>query len=261
LSWPRWYGSYDAIESALREAGHVNPAEGLEQFRNVSRGATFNGAHRARTNARNAGSGPVPHPGYDAADYNRLTRAMTADLKNMVRMAAHGTAADKAAAVAGFEEAERSFGPLSELNGRLNRLLHAQGGGAISTLLQAAEEQGGGTRLLAQLQRSMPAAEFQHIGGQLLYELGHQPATGEFSLAKFVTEFEKLSPRARGILFEPNHLRDIENIVQMGRHIKGALKESSTSHSANLLVLLDLAKDPPLLPHDIANQELPPPGP
>src|SRR5262249_19020560 len=149
------------------------------------------------------------------------------------------------------------FGPLAELNGRLNRLVHAQGEGAISTLLKAAKEQGGDTTLLAQLQRSMPAAEFQHIGGQLLYELGHQPATGEFSLAKFVTEFEKLSPRARGILFEPNHLRGIENIVQMGRHIKGALKESSTSHSANLLVLLDVAKDAALLAHDIANQGLP----
>jgi hypothetical protein len=39
----------------------------------------------------------------------------------------------------------------------------------------------------------------------------------------------------------------------MGSHIKRALGESSTSHSASMLVLLDVAKDAALLGSDIAS--------
>src|SRR5262249_13691017 len=65
--------------------------------------------------------------------------------------------------------------------------------------------------------------------------------------------WERISERARGILFAPQHLRNIEDIVGMGRHISGALRESSTSHSASLLVLLDVAKDAALLGADVAS--------
>jgi hypothetical protein len=252
FTMPRTRATLDAVEAARRQAGHVNPAEGLQQFRNVANGATFNGAHRARVDAREAGNGLVPHPGYNAADYNRLTRAMTADLRAIVHAAAHGTAAEKAAAVHAFDEAERAFGPLAEMNSRLNRLANSRGEGAMSSLLGAAREKGGDTRLLAELRATMPRAEFEQIGGVLLHELGQNAATGEFSLAKFVTEFSKTSPRARAILFSPQHLQEIENIFEMGQHIKGALRESNSSHTSNALILFDLARDAVLVGGGVA---------
>lgn len=231
------------IMRARAAAGYANPAEGLDQFRRVAGGATFAGAQRARADAREAGGLGVPHPGFNKADFNRLTQAMTEDLRRIVYTAAAGSAAHKQAAVRAFDEAERAFGPIAELNDRLNAMAGAKGEGSIATLLGAAKEKGGDLRLLAQLRHSMPAADFNHIGGQLLYELGHSAKTGDFSLAQFATRWEGISDRAKQIMFDPQHLRDIENIVGMGQHIKTALAESSSSHSANLLVAFEVLKE------------------
>jgi hypothetical protein len=244
FTMPRTQATLDAIAATRRAAGHENPEAGLGQFRNVSEGATFNGAHRARADAREAGNALTPHPGYNAADYNRLTRAMTADLRSMVQVAATDqTPAGQRAAVNAFNEAERAFGPIAEANRRLNALARAPGETAISKLLNAAKEKGGDVRLLAELERNMPPDAFHHLGGQLLFELGHSPRTGEFSLAQFVTNWDKLSERGRDILFSPQHRTDLEEIFQMGQHIKGALKESSTSHSATPLVAFEMLKE------------------
>jgi hypothetical protein len=177
----------------------------------------------------------------------------------MVAAATVGTAgrpatrAQQAAVVRAFDQAETEFGRLAEQNSLLRRLIDSRGEGAIATLLGAANEKGGNLRLLAQLRGSMRPADFQQVGGMLLTELGHNNATGEFSLAKFVTNFDKVSDRAKSILFSAQHLRNIEDIAEMGAHIKGALRESTTSHSAGLLVMLDLAKDAALLGADVAS--------
>jgi hypothetical protein len=229
-----------AIMQARHAAGHVNPAAGLEQFRNVAAGATFNGAHRARVDAREAGNVLVPHPGYNAADFNRLTRAMTTDLRQIVQRDARGSPRQ---ALNAFDRAEENFGRLADQNLDLHRLVNARGEGAIATLLNAGKERGGNLRLLAQLRNSMPPAQFKQIGGALLAELGHAPATGEFSLARFVTGWNKLSPQARAVMFSPAHLAHLDDIVSMGTHIKSALSERNTSHTAGVLVMLDLAQD------------------
>lgn len=241
---PRTQQALAAIRGQRAAAGHPNAGHGLEQFENVSRGATFNGAHRARVDAREAGNPLVPHPGYNAADYNRLTRAMTADIRSMAAAGArNATPAGRQAAVQAFDQAETEFGRLAEQNGVLQRLVDSRGEGAIATLLNAAKEKGGNIALLAQLRNSMAPADFQAIGGMLLHELGQNNATGEFSLAKFATQWDKTAPRARSVLFSPQHLQNIEDIVGLGTHIKSALRESNNSHTAGVLILFDLARD------------------
>lgn len=261
FTMPRTDAALNAVMASRRAAGWANPAEGLDQFRNVARGATFEGAHRARVDARNAGNALVPHPGYNAADYNRVTRAMTADLREMVQAAAKRKATqtrgmrpnDAAArALSEFDHAEKQFGVLSEFNDRLNGLLKAKGQGAIEKILGAAKDKGGDIKFLAQLKATLPKGAFEQIGGVLLHELGYNVARGEFSLAQFTSNFKRTSDRAMRILFSPAHLRNIQDIVNLGAHIKGALKYSNTSHTASVLVLLDLAKDAALLGGDLA---------
>ena len=253
---PRTSATLDAIVRERAAAGWPNPEQGLEQFRNVAQGTTFNGAHRARVDAREAGNAVVPHPGYNGADYNRITRAMTADLRQMIHQASvarSGMRANPQAAVRAFDEAETQFGRLAEQNALLHRLLNAKGEGAIATLLGAAKEKSGNVPLLAQLRQSMPRQDFEIIGGTLLHELGQNNATGEFSLAQFVTNWNKLSDRATGVLFSPQHRQNIDDIINLGSHIKGALRLSNTSHTATVLMLLDVAKDAALLGADIAS--------
>jgi hypothetical protein len=244
FTMPRTDAALNRIMAARRAAGWTNPAQGLEQFRNVAGGATFNGAHRARVDAREAGNVLVSNPGYNAGDFNRITRAMTADLREMVQQAA---TRNPRRALQAFDDAEREFGRLAEQNKILHSLVNAKGEGAIGALLRAANEKGGNLRLLAQLRNSMPAHEFEVIGGTLLSELGHNNATGEFSLNQFVTRWDKLSDRAKSVLFSPGHLQNLEDIVNLGQKIKSALRTQNTSHTSNTIILFDLARDAVLM--------------
>jgi hypothetical protein len=237
---PRTQAALDAIVAARRSAGWANPEQGLEQFRNVSRGATFNGAHRARVDARDAGKAGVANPGYNAADYNRITRAMTADLRTVVQQGAVANAHSPQQALRAFEEAEATFGRLAEQNRALQGLIDAGGESAIARLMGAAKEKGGDARLLQQLRRQMTPQEFEHIGGTLLSELGQRQ--GEFSLQQFATNWEKLSQPARAALFSPRHLSDINDIVAMGQHINRALEATNRSHSGTVLVAFEMLK-------------------
>ena len=229
------------IIAQRQAAGWADPERGLEQFKNVAESGSFNGAHRARVDARNAGNVLNPNPGYNKADYNALTRAMTADLRSI----ANTEGGQKA--VSAFDKAETEFGKMAEQNAELNKLVNARGEGAIATLLGSARERSGNVRLLAQLKNSLSKPDFEQVGGVLLHELAQNPTTGEFSLGKFVTGWDKVSDRAKDVLFSPQHLKDINDIVGMGQHIKSSLRESNTAHTAGVLILFDLARDAALL--------------
>ena len=170
------------IMAARQAAGWANPAQGLEQFRNVAGGATVEGAHRARVDARNAGDVRNPNPGDDAGDFNKLTRAMTRDLRNMVGAASRNTTpAGRTAARAAFDAAEDNFGRLAEQNKTLGKLVNATGETGIAKLVQASSGKRRQSGAAVELRNSMAPADFQVIGGQLLHELGQHQATGEFS--------------------------------------------------------------------------------
>ena len=178
---PRTKAALDRIKNARREAGHANTGQGLEQFENIARGATFEGAHRARVDAREAGNALIPHPGYNAADFNQLARAMTADIVSNVGKSAH-TPAMAPRALRALHAAETKFKDIAAQNDLLHKLLNAKGEGAIASILGAAKEKGGNLRLLGQLRAGMPPQDFEQVSGTLLHELGHSTKTGDFSL-------------------------------------------------------------------------------
>ena len=93
----------------------------------------------------------------------------------------------------------------------------------------------------------MSPEAFAQVGGTLLRELGMQKtATGTvFSLRKFITNWDSyVSPGAKQALFSPQHLKDIEDIVGLGRHLGGALKATNTSKTAGTLILWDASRRP-----------------
>jgi hypothetical protein len=222
-------------------------AEGVDQFSRVARGATFDNAHGARADAREAGNVLTPHPGYNATDYNEIMRAMTADLRDMVQAAAtNQTPGGRRAALQAFEQADRRFRELAEQNNALHRILGGSEESIAGTLTGSARNINGNLALLLQLRRSMDPQQFEQIGGLLLAELGRD-RTGEFSLSQFANRMRDLSPRALGVLFAPDHVAAIQAIGDMGRHIRRALAATSRGQSGGLIVLLDVAKDAALL--------------
>ena len=177
---PRTQALLDRIISARRAAGWTDPERVSEQFQNIAESGSFDGAHRARSDARNAGSVLNPNPGYNKGEFNALTRAMTADIRNLVHTEGGQAALDA------FDKAENQFGKMAEQNLALNNLINARGEGAIATLLGSAKERGGNVQLLAQLRRSMNPQDFQQIGENVAFSM---------SLAR---------TRARGNLPSPN---------------------------------------------------------
>ena len=195
---PRTAAAVQRVMATRQAARNPNPAQGLEQFQQIGQqGASFNGAHRARVDAREAGDVMNPHPGYNAADFNQITRAMTADIRANLGPQT----------LPAFDRAERGFGPISEANRFLSRIARQRGPGAG------------------------------------LDELGFNPATGEFSLDKFVTSWNKLNPQARPFVPTPAQRANIEDIFQMGTHIKSSMRERNTSHTSTPLIMWDLARD------------------
>jgi hypothetical protein len=253
---PRLGATLNRLEYERIAAGWPNPGQGFEQFRRLEqRGASFNGAHRARMDARDAGNVTTPHPGYNAADYNQIARAITEDLRTNVQDAAlNQTPAGRAQALRSFMQAEASFGPISEFNQRLTQLAR-QGAGGLSQILGAAGERSSDLPLLQHLRRAMPPDEFQMLGGLLASELGFNRSIGAFSLAQFATNWAGLGQQAKRVMFSPEHFQQLDNIAEMGRWLKEATRDASKSHSSNwyayLLAGTEVLGDIGALAHDL----------
>jgi hypothetical protein len=236
---PKTEAALHAVKLARQRAGWKNPAEGLSQPETlVKEGGGFNGVQRARSDMYNAGKTASPHPGFDKGDFRRIRKAMDVDLKDIVRKAS--TNPNKAESL--FNTAELTFGKLKDENDQLQKLLDAKGEGAVTTLLSSPKNKGGNLDLLAQIKGSVPAATFDRISGTILHELGHNSSTGKFSLNQFTTGWDKLSDGAKGVLFSPSHRQWINDIAELGRHIKGGDQYRNTSNTAGALILFDVLR-------------------
>jgi hypothetical protein len=239
IAMPHTQAAISAVKLARQRAGWQNPGEGLGQAENLAtQGGGFNGAHRLRRDLRDAGKSASPHPGYNKGDFSRIAKAVDADLKDIIRKSS--TNPNRSESL--FHTAELTAKQHIVENELLQKLLDAKGEGAVATLFGSAKEKGGNLELLAQIKHSVPQASFDRIAGSLLNEIGHNNSTGHFSLAQFATGWDKLSPGAKGILFSPDHRKWIDDIVELGRHIKGGDQYRNTSNTAGALILFDILK-------------------
>lgn len=239
IPMPKTQAAISAVKLARQRAGWANPGEGLGQAENLAQqGGGFNGAHRLRRDLRDAGKSASPHPGYNKGDFSRIARAVDADLKDIIRKSSTNPNHSESL----FHTAELTAKQRIQENELLQKLLDAKGEGAVATLFGATKEKGGNLELLAQIKRSIPPASFDRIAGSLLNEIGHNSSTGHFSLAQFATGWDKLSNGAKGILFSPDHRKWIDDIVGLGRHIKGGDQYRNTSNTAGAMILFDIIK-------------------
>lgn len=252
-----------AIETVLkrrRGARLANPEAGLEDVLNIlyggkggthGGGIAFKGLQEARSLLGEKLKFPEQHPGFRTGEGRLIYAAMSRDMEDAIRKYAKINPDE---AVRYLNSAHRVAQEMIERNTAAQRVLNISNDESlVGALVNTAQERTGNLELLRNLRSTMPAADFQHISGTLLAELGHNPATDEFSLAKFVTGWGNLSDAAKQELFSPQHLQELNNIFGAGKHIKGALKESNTSHTAGVLILLDVAKDAALLAADLAS--------
>jgi hypothetical protein len=229
------------LKAVLKEragAGSQNPLAGLEDVKGLTDngGAGFNGLQRARTALSNQIKWGKANPGFDAGDLIRLRGAMSQDMESLVRQNARGKPAEAAAAL---KEANAWASQFIEQNKTLQQLTDIRSEeGLMGSLVKAANDKTGNLKLLGQLRATMPKEDFEQISGTALSELGHNPTTGEFSLNKFTTNWNKMGDQAKGVLFtDPNHVKRLNDIARLGEWLKNADKYQNTSNTGRAVIL------------------------
>lgn len=109
------------------------------------------------------------------------------------------------------------------------------GQSAFEALQRLASDKGGDPVKLAQALRSMPQDEASSVRATMLDEFGkasagQQNAAGDvFSPAQFVTNWNKLSDRAKNVLFTGDHRAAIDDVVKVVSGMKASTKFANTS--------------------------------
>lgn len=218
-------------------AKKVNPTAGLEDVRNLASGpVSFDGLQRARSDfgqKTNFGE----NVGYTEGERKQLYGAMSSDMENIARQSGGENA------VNALRQANSRAAQLIEQNKTLSRLTGMRSEeGITGTLIHAANAKTGNIGLLSKLRGSMDPEDFQQISGAALAELGHNPATGQFSLAKFQTGWDSMGNEAKNVLFDPNHKKLLDEIAGLGKFIKGGEQyrnTSNTGHAVGIFAILE----------------------
>lgn len=229
---------FDQIVARRTEAGQPNPTAGLEQIENiVTKGVNFDGMIRAKSDLASTVDFLAAHGGFSNADKKQLGAAMSRDLGEIAARAAQpGVKPDRVTDVLRSAEAEAS--KIIEANKVVGKLLsNKRDEGLAGSVMGAATERTGDLRTLAQLKAQLPQKDFEQIAGTALAELGHNPATGAFSLNKFATNWEKLNPRARELMFPKGHGKFLSDIAELGKHLKGGEQYMNAPQTGRAVML------------------------
>lgn len=217
----------DSIFKSRIDARMVKPEAGLQDINKlVNNGASFNGLQRARADVGKiiGLAANNPNPGFNAGDFKRLYAAMTGDMEGVVRINAKGVHPNQAAEV--WKQAEGAAAQLVDRNKKVQNLLNIKTDeGVVGGIINAAQGKSGNAKLLMQLRQQMPKQDFEQIVGVGLSELGHNPATGKFSLEKFGTGYRNLGATAKSILFpDPAHRKALDGIANLDEVLKASDK-------------------------------------
>lgn len=234
----------DAILKERRGAGMSNPNAGLADINELlSSGRSFNALVRARAEvgkiiglAKNN-----PNPGFNVGDFKRLYGSLTSDMENAVRANGRiGVHPDQAAAA--FRNANSAAQQIIDRNASIQRILNIKSDEQmVGHIINAAKDRTGNARVLWELRNQMPVKDFEEIAGLGLSELGHNPTTNTFSLAKFARGWNDMGDFAKSTLIrDQSHRKALDDIAKLGSFLKDADKYANTSGTGRATALAGL---------------------
>jgi len=233
--------SLDALRGTTKEVPTgILDQSGNPVMRTVSEGGSLNWADmkdfRSRIGAI-IGKPSLASEGPDIAAMRRLYGGLTRDME--------ATASQQGPrALTAFRRYNQYYrGRQSRIENVLKGILGDGAGksdeSAFRQINSWAQDEGGNFKALAQTLRSMPADEANTVRGTVLSRLGRatpgaQSAEGDvFSPATFGTNWNKLSPRGKAVLFAtPEHRAAVDKIARVLSAMKGASAYANTSKTA-----------------------------
>ena len=173
------------------------------------------------------------------ADLSRVYGALTADMRSAA--AAQGPEALKA-----LDRATQDFQERMRVIDRITPLLKPDAPEKTFGIINRAAQGGGGDAgLLAEVKSAIgpSSAEWGDVGAAIVRTLGkpspgvHTAGNPEFSVNNFVTNWNKLSPKAKDILFGPESKEGspreaLERLWRIASGMKDVEKLANTSHTA-----------------------------
>lgn len=101
----------------------------------------------------------------------------------------------------------------------------------------SASKDGGSS--LQKLRKLFTPNEWDEVSATVLSELGNNPASGEFSIAKFVTSYNKLAPEAKSALFKGGKNQaageSLDDFVDLLSKLKETARYENTSNTAGAI--------------------------
>ncbi len=101
----------------------------------------------------------------------------------------------------------------------------------------SASKDGGSS--LSKLRKLFTQEEWDEVSSTVLSELGQNPATGDFSIAKFVTSYNKLAPEAKAALFKGGKNQkageSLDEFYELMKIIKTKSRYENTSNTAGAI--------------------------
>lgn len=208
-----------------------------------ARDMSFNDLRRLRTWTRDAQKNPELRQNIGAANLQRLEGSLTQDIYTNAEKLGSPDLAKQLRRTDQFYAAGQQ-----RIQGALDKFAGAKSGeGTYSRVAQAAGSTASAdAQSLLALKRSLAPDQWGDVAANVVSELGKQspgaaPA-GEpgFSVASFVTNYNKLSPRGKDILFgsvggggsKATQLRaELDNLATVADSLKGIEKGANTSKS------------------------------
>lgn len=108
----------------------------------------------------------------------------------------------------------------------------------VGTIIGASDAKRGDLIQLAQMRRTLPPEVFDQVAGTALSEMGHNTATGKFSLNQFATRWGQMNERAKAVMFpDKAHRSFLDQIANLGRQLRGGDQYANASQTGRAVAL------------------------
>lgn len=201
-------------------------------------GMTYDGIKGLRTSIGNRLSGDIDDSGISNRALQSLYSALSEDLKFVVGRAGTGKkGSNSTQALAAFERANSRASEIFEQRTALTKIIGRQAdapGEAVADriLAMASARRGGDIERIALARRVMDPAAWDDLAGSIVRQMGRH--NDEFSLARWHTEYTKLSDAGRTALFgsgRGSHRAALDDIAELAKYAKQLQRTGNPSQS------------------------------
>lgn len=173
--------------------------------------------------------------------YSRVLKAAEDDLIGGLRQAGKDNAANALQTASNFWR--RRVETIDEvLDPILGKNAQRSGEQILAAVERLAKPDSGSSVNLGRLMRAMPAGEASAVRATVINRLG-RPTAGAaevdregFSFATFLTNWNNMSPRARGALFPRESREALDQLATVAQRVKAAGASTNTSNTAGALI-------------------------